>query len=102
MVNVWSMTKKGFCFKNPFFAKNAIFSKIMLQSKDFFWYSKPHIYPSTCLEMEELQLRFLKKQLMTMFFYFGAKRPFFQKKMAAPSKKCYSPKYVYWYQCFSV
>ncbi len=29
------MTKKSFCFKNPFFAKNAIFSKIMPQSKDF-------------------------------------------------------------------
>ncbi len=36
MVNVWSMTKKN-CFKNLFFAKNAIFSKIMSQSKDFFW-----------------------------------------------------------------
>ncbi len=35
MVNVWSMTKKCFCFKNPFFAKNAIFSKIMSQSKHF-------------------------------------------------------------------
>ncbi len=23
-------------------------------------------------------------------------------KMEAPSKKCYSPKSVYWYQCFSV
>ncbi len=35
MVDVWSMTKKS-CFKNPFFAKNAIFSKIMSQSKDLF------------------------------------------------------------------
>ncbi len=37
MVNVWSMTKKNYCFKNPLFAKNAIFSKIMFQSKDFLW-----------------------------------------------------------------
>ncbi len=37
MVNVWFMTKKCFCCKNPFFAKNAIFSKIMSQSKDLFW-----------------------------------------------------------------
>ncbi len=36
IVKVWSMTKKSFCFKNPFFAKNAIFYKIMSQSKDFF------------------------------------------------------------------
>ncbi len=28
--------KEKFCFKNPFFAKIAIFSKIMFQSKDFF------------------------------------------------------------------
>ncbi len=31
------MTKKSFCFKKPFLAKNAIFSKLMSQSKDFFW-----------------------------------------------------------------
>ncbi len=37
MVNVWSMTKKSFCLQKQFFAKNAIFSKIMSQSKDLFW-----------------------------------------------------------------
>ncbi len=37
MVNVWSMTKKSFCFKNPFFAKHATFSKIMFQRKECFW-----------------------------------------------------------------
>ncbi len=36
MVNIWSMTKKSFCIKNPFLAKNAIFSKIMSQSTDAF------------------------------------------------------------------
>ncbi len=60
MVNVWSMTKKSFCFKNTFFAKHAIFSKIML-------IQAPYI-PSTHLEMEELQLRLLEKQLPTKFF----------------------------------
>ncbi len=35
MVNVWSMTKKRFVFKTHFLQKNAIFSKIMPQSKDF-------------------------------------------------------------------
>ncbi len=29
--------KEKFCFKNPFFAINAIFSKIISQSKDFIW-----------------------------------------------------------------
>ncbi len=37
MVNVWSMTKKSVCVKNPFLAKYALFSKIMSQSKDFIW-----------------------------------------------------------------
>ncbi len=32
MENVWSMTMETFCF-----AKNAIFSKVMSQSKDLFW-----------------------------------------------------------------
>ncbi len=36
-----------------------------------------------------------------IFLILGQKGHFFQ-KMAAPSKKCYSPKYVYWYQCYSV
>ncbi len=36
--------KEKFCFKNPFFAKNAIFSKIMSQLKDFFWLNQaPYI-----------------------------------------------------------
>ncbi len=72
------------------FANNALFSKIM-----------PHTYPSTYLEMEELQLKLLEKQLTTKFFILGRKGHFFQ-KMTAPSKKSYSPKYVYWYQCFNV
>ncbi len=52
--------------------------------------------------MEELQLRLLKKQLTTKLFLFWGKKAIFSQKMAAPSKNRYSPKYVYWYQCFSV
>ncbi len=37
--------------------------------------------------MEELQLRFLEKQLTTKFFYFVAKRPFFLKKWRHHQKK---------------
>ncbi len=51
--------------------------------------------------MEELQLMLLEKQLTTKFFLFWGKKAIFSQKMAAPSKSC-SPKYVYWYQCFSV
>ncbi len=35
---------EGFCFKNQFFAKNAIFSKIMSQSKDFILVNTSPIY----------------------------------------------------------
>ncbi len=77
MVNVWSMTNKCFCVKKTFFAINALFSKIMSQSNDLFWLIQAQIYPSTYLEMEELQLMLLEKQLRTKsFFYFGAKRQF--------------------------
>ncbi len=34
------------------------------------------------------------------FFLFWGKKAIFFQKMVAPSKKPYSPKYVYWYQCF--
>ncbi len=67
------------------FANNAIFSKIMSQSKDFLGLSKPQIYPSTYLEVEELQLRLLEKQLTTKFFILGQKGHFSQ-KMVAPWK----------------
>ncbi len=33
---------------------------------------------------------------------FWGKKAIFSQKNVASSKKCYSPKYVYWYQCFSV
>ncbi len=81
MVNVWSMTKKN-CFKNPFFAKNAIFSKIMSQSQDCFW-----LIQAPYLEMEELQLRLLEKQLTTKFFILGQKGHFFSKNVGTIKKK---------------
>ncbi len=53
------------------FAKNAIFSNIMSQSKELFWL----IYPSTYLAMEELQVKLLENS-SRQSFYFGAKRSF--------------------------
>ncbi len=87
MVNIWSMTKKGFCFKNSFLAKNAIFSKIMSQSKDCLWliqvpYISKHISRNGGATIKD----FSKNSSRQSFFYFGAKRQFFQTKMAAPSK----------------
>ncbi len=86
MVNVWSMTKKSFCFKNPFFAKNAIFSKIMPQSKDLFWliqapYISKHISRNGGATI-------LEKQLTTTFFLIlGQKAIFFPKNGGTIKKK---------------
>ncbi len=82
MVNVWSMTKKCFCFKNPFFEeKNAILSKIMSQSKDFFGliqapYISKHISRNGGATIKVSQ----KTAHDNVFLNFGAKRPFFLKK----------------------
>ncbi len=83
MVNVWSMTKKYLCFKNPFYAKNAIFSKIMSQLKDFFGviqapYISKHISRNGKATIKASQQN---------IFYFGAKNPFFLKKWWHHQKK---------------
>ncbi len=95
MVNVLSMTRKNYCFKNPFFAKNAIFSKIMSQSKELFWliqapYISKHLSTNGGAPIKASR----KTTQDKVFFYFGGKK--------ALSNKSYSPKYVYWYKCFSV
>ncbi len=66
------------------FANNAIFSKIMSQSKDFSLVNPNPKYPRTYLEMEEPQLRLLEKRLTTKFFIFWGKKDIFSQKMVAP------------------
>ncbi len=103
MVNVWSRTKKSFCFKNPFFAKNAIFSKIMPQSKYLFWLIQaPYISKHISRNGGATIKASWKTAHDKVFFLFWGKKAIFPQKMAAPSKKSYSRKYVYWYQCFNV
>ncbi len=69
--------------KKTVFTNNTMFSKIMSQSKDFFWLIQAPIYPSTYLQMEELQLR-LQKKLMTNLFLFWGKKAIFTPQMVAP------------------
>ncbi len=88
MVNVWSMTKKSFCFKNPFFAKNAIFSKIMPQSKDIFWliqapYISKHISRNGGATIKASQ----KTAHNKVFFILGQKGHFFPKNGGTIKKK---------------
>ncbi len=73
MGNVWSMTKKGFCFKTPFFAKNAIFSKIMSQSKDFFWLIQAPNISKHISRNGGATIKASRKQLMTIFLILGQK-----------------------------
>ncbi len=77
MVNVWSMTKKSFCFKNPFFTKNAIFSKIMSQSKDLFWLIQAPKISQHISRNGGATINASWKTAHDKVFYFGAKRPFF-------------------------
>ncbi len=45
------------------------------------------MYPSTYLEMEELQLRLLEKQLTTKFFLFSVQKAIFLSKNGGTIKK---------------
>ncbi len=80
MVNVWFMTKKSFCFKNPFFAKNAIFSKIMPQSKDFFGLIQAPYISKHISRNRGATIKASRKTAHDKVFYFGAKRQFFSHK----------------------
>ncbi len=81
MVNIWSMTKKGFCFKNPFLAKNAIFFKIMSQSKDFFWLIQSPYISKHISRNGGATIKVSRKTAHDNFFYIlGQKGHFFKKK----------------------
>ncbi len=77
MVNVWSMTKKCFCFKNPFFAKNAIFSKIMFQSKGFLGLIQAPYISKHISRKGGATIKASQKTAHDKKNYFGPKRPFF-------------------------
>ncbi len=101
MVNVLSTTKKN-SLKKQFFAKNAIFSKIMSQSKDFVWliqaqYISKHISRNGGTTIKASR----KTAHDKVFFILGQKGHFFLKNGDTIKKKLYR-KYAYWYQCFSV
>ncbi len=84
------------------FANNAIFSKIMSQSKDFFLLIQA---PNISKHISRNGGATIKASRKTahdkVFLNFGAKRSFFPQKWWYHEKN-HSPKSVYWYQCFSV
>ncbi len=74
----------------------------MSQSKDLFWliqarYISKHISRNAGATIKTSR----KTGHDKVFFILGQQGHFSLQKMAASSKKCYSPKYVYWYQCFN-
>ncbi len=90
LVNVWSMTKKYYCFKKPFFAKNAIFSKIMSQSKECFWLIQaPYIYIYKHISRNRgATIKVSQKTAHDkVFFILGQKGHFFLEKWRHHQKK---------------
>ncbi len=88
MLNVWSMTKKSFCFKNPFFAKNAIFSKIMSQSKDFWGLIQTPYISKHISRNGRATIKTSRKTLHDkVFFILGQKGQFLLKKWRHHKKK---------------
>ncbi len=67
----------------------------MSQSKDLFWLIQALYISKHISRNGGDTIKASRKTAHDSFFYFGAKRRHHQ-------KKGYSPKYVYWYQCFDV
>ncbi len=75
----------------------------MSQSKDVFWLIQaPNISKHISRNGGATIKASRKTAHVKVFFYFGAKSPFFLFKKWWDHDKRYSPKSVYWYQCFSV
>ncbi len=74
----------------------------MSQSKDFFLLIQAPYISKHIFRNGGATIKASRKTAHDKVFLFWGKKAIFPQKMAAPSKKSYSPKYVYWYQCFSV
>ncbi len=75
----------------------------MSQSKDLFWLRQAPYISKHISKNGGVTIKASRKTAHDKFFFkFWGKKAIFLQKMAAPSKKSYSPKYVYWYQCFDV
>ncbi len=74
------MKKKSFCIKNPFFAKNAIFSKIMSQSKDFFTLIKAPYISKHISRNGGATIKASRKTAHDKVFLFWGKKAIFSQK----------------------
>ncbi len=77
----------------------------MSQSKDFFLLIQAPYISKHISRNEGATIKASRKTAHDKVFLFWicwGKKAIFLPKMAAPSKTSYSPKYVYWYQYFTV
>ncbi len=74
----------------------------MSQSKDFFWLIQAPNISKHISRNRGATIKASRKTAHDKKILFWVKKAIFSQKMAAPSKKRYSLKYVYWYQCFRV
>ncbi len=94
------MTKNLYLKK--LFANNDILSKIMSQSKDFFWLIQAPNISKHISRNGGATIKVSRKTVHDkVFLILGQKGHFFPKKWWH-HEKLYSPKSVDWYQCFSV
>ncbi len=93
---------QDFVFKKTVFSNNAIFSKLMSESKDFFLLIQAPNISKHIPRNGGATIKASRKTAHDKIILLWGKKAIFSQKMAAPSKKSDSPKYVYWYQCFSV
>ncbi len=82
MFGLWQ--RKVFVLKPQFLQKNALFSKIMSQSKDFFWLIQTPNISKHISRNGGATIKASRKTAHDNVFYFGAKRQFLHTKMAAP------------------
>ncbi len=90
---------KNLYLKNVF-ANNAIFSKIMSQSKDFLGNPSPNISKHISRN-GGATIKASRKTAHDKVFLFWGKKDIFPQKWWHHEKR-YRPKSVYWYQCFGV
>ncbi len=74
----------------------------MSQSKDSFWLIQSPNISKHISRNGVTTIKASRKTAHDKVFLFWGKKAIFSQKMGAPSKKYYSPKYVYWYKCFNV
>ncbi len=71
----------------------------MFQSKDFFGLIQASYISKHISRNGGATIMASQKTAHDKEFFFWVKKAIFSQKMAAPSQKSDSPKYVYWYQC---